>query len=67
MAEYLESHEELFGKQFYSICGSDDEDTILQLSSDNETPSRRSRFSNEGSISEQEVTPKRKTPVKRSL
>lgn len=66
MAEYLEGHEELYGKQFYSMCGSDDEDTIFQLSSDNETP-RRSRFSNEGSYSENEVTPKRKTPVKRSL
>lgn len=67
MSEYLESHEELFGKQFYSICGSDDEDTILQLSSDNETPARRSRFSNDCSYSENEVTPKRKTPVKRSI
>uniref|UniRef100_A0A336LLN2 Protein male-specific lethal-3 n=1 Tax=Culicoides sonorensis TaxID=179676 RepID=A0A336LLN2_CULSO len=64
MAEYLESHEELFGKQFYSMCGSDDEDTILQLSSDNETPRRFSRFSNEGSHSENEVTPKKKTLIK---
>lgn len=65
MSEYLESHEELFGKQFYSICGSDDEDTILHLSSDTETP--RSRFSFEGSHSENEVTPKKKASVKRAL
>ncbi|XP_063709423.1 protein male-specific lethal-3 isoform X2 [Culicoides brevitarsis] len=58
ICEYLESHEELYGKQFYSICGSDDEDTILQFSSDTETA--RSRLSNEGSHSENEVTPKRK-------
>lgn len=65
MSEYLESHEELFGKQFYSMCGSDDEDTLLHLSSDTETP--RSFFSNEGSQSENEVTPKKKAMVKRTL
>lgn len=61
LAEYLETHEELFGLQYYSMCGSDDEDTIILLSSDAEkTPSKRSRFSYEGSLSEGEGPPPKK-------